>query len=154
MGVSRSPEELAGKLGRLATAYADLPKSTTDDAALLVKNAVLAIAPGRLRGVGKRGARLSAKYTTSGTGEEAKALVFALGPWQFIEADTHSHDIPKQRSRGRQRVAAIPNVGVFSVIHHPGSKGKHPWAKGVEASRPLVPRLYESKANFVLNRIF
>jgi len=154
LGVSHSPEELAHKLGRLAADYGDYPKSATSEAALIVKENVTKLAPARLRGVGKRGARLSVRYTVTGAGVEARARVSAEGPFQLIEADTQAHIIPKARTRGARRYVVIPNVGVRSLAHHPGTKGKHPWAKGVDISVPLVKRLYETKANLALRRIF
>ena len=153
MGVSHSPEELAHKLGRLAGEYSDFPKSATREAALVIKESVMSRAPSRLRGVGRSGARLSVRFNVSGSGSDALARISAEGPFQLIEADTHAHVIPKQR-RGRRRVIVIPGVGPRAVAHHPGTHGKHPWEKGVTEARPLVTRLYETRATLALRRIF
>lgn len=89
---------------------------------------------GKLRGVGKRGAKIGVRYDVAGD----TALVRATGPFQLIERDTKAHRIPKVRgARARKRVVAIPGVGVRAWANHPGTKGKHPWAKGVVAAIPV-----------------
>jgi hypothetical protein len=173
MGTSHSWGEVAGKFNRLAEAYDDLPKTVVGEAALLMKRAVLANAPGRLRNVGKRGAKLSAAYNTSGHGSEAKALVFARGPWQIIEGDTRPHPIPRLAgSRASKKTGetkmfgpafggvndkkrlTLPDGNVRRVVFHPGTKGQHPWEKGVDAARPAVERMFATQAAVPLRRIF
>lgn len=89
---------------------------------------------GKLRGVGKRGAKIGVRYDTIGD----KALVRATGPFHLLERDTKAHTIPKTRgARARKRVVVIPGVGVRAYANHPGSKGKHPWEKGVVAAIPI-----------------
>lgn len=89
---------------------------------------------GKLRGVGKKGAKVGVRYDILGD----KALVRATGPFQLIERDTKAHRIPKVRgARARKRIVVIPGVGVRAWANHPGTKGKHPWAKGVAAAIPI-----------------
>lgn len=89
---------------------------------------------GKLRGVGKRGAKVGVRYDVLGD----KALVRATGPFHLLERDTKAHQIPKVRgARARKRVVVIPGVGVRAWANHPGTKGKHPWAKGVAAAIPV-----------------
>jgi hypothetical protein len=69
----------------------------------------------------------------------------ATGPWQLIEENTSPHIIrPKRRSKSKGRGAkgaiGIPGIGPRAYAHHPGTKGKHPWAKGVEKAEPLVAK--------------
>lgn len=155
MGTSRSWAELDSKLTRLAHEYADLPNTIVPEAALVAKRAVMGLAPDRLRGVGKNGAKLSVAYNVS-HGATTQALVFARGPWQLIEEDTRAHRIPRERasSRGRRRYAVIPGVGPRAYANHPGTKGKHPWRKGIEASRPVISRMFDFQAAVPLRRIF
>lgn len=90
---------------------------------------------GKLRGVGKRGAKIGVRYDVAGK----TALVRATGPFHLIERDNKDHRTPKIRgAQARRRVVVIPGVGVRAYANVKGSKGKHPWAKGVVASVPVA----------------
>lgn len=153
----------------LAVEIDRLPRSTVEEGSLLVKKTITGIAPARLRNVGKKGANLNVRYTIGSYEDGAKSLIFAQGPWPIIESDTRPHAIPRlagSRSRkdvgvglggsGRGRLAgpafggentkklALPNGGFRSTVFHPGTKGKHPWARGVEISIPLVADLFRT----------
>lgn len=154
MGTSSSPAELAGKLGRLTREYQDLPRTLVNEASLATKTSIKAVAPARLRGVGRRGAKLDVRYNVAGQGESVKALVFALGPWQLIEGPTAPHRIPRERTRGKRRYAVIPGLGVFSSAQHPGTHGQHSWRKGVEAAKPVVTRLFYLQGAVPLRKVF
>ena len=155
MGVSNSPAELRRKLDRLGDDYKDLPLSLVKESSLIVKLAVTRRAPARLSGVGKRGAKLGVRYNVAGSGDDAKSLIFATGPFHLIERNTKSHRIPKQRGRrARQRYAVIPGVGVRAYANHPGTKGQHPWEKGVDDAAPAVRKLLGTRSALVLRRIF
>ena len=89
MGTSHSWAEVTVKFKSLAREYADLPKSQVEEASLIVKKSVVTRAPARLRGVGKRGAKLGVRYNLTQQREAvAQSLVFATGPFQLIERDT------------------------------------------------------------------
>jgi len=114
--------------------------------ALTVKTSVLAqlTAAGvkdlKLRGVGKKGARIGVRYDYTGP---SSALVRATGPFHLIESDTVGHRIPKVRgSRARRRVVVIPGVGVRAFANVKGTKGKHPWAKGVAVALPIQEKAH------------
>lgn len=96
----------------------------------------------RLSGVGARGARIGARYDVKGT-DNPVALVRATGPFHLIERSTKPHRIaPKKRRRGQgKRAMAIPGVGPRASAQHPGTRAKHPFAKGVERARPGVRRI-------------
>jgi len=154
VGVSHSGAELAGKLGRLAGDFGDMPKVLVKESSLLTKQTIKGFAPARLRGAGRRGANLDVSYNVVGSGEEAASLVFARGPWQLIERDTAAHQIPRQRGpRARARYAVFGN-NVFSRVSHPGTRGKHPWEHGVNAAVPLVNELFRTKGALAIRRIF
>jgi len=155
VGTSRSPAELQSKLNHLVRDYQDLPVALVREASLATKASIKAIAPARLRGVGKKGQKLDVGFNMIGRGESAQSLIFARGPWQLIERDTAAHRIPRERGkRARMRYAVIPGVGVRAWAHHPGTKGQHPWAKGVAAAKPVVARLFASRSELVIRRIF
>ncbi len=168
MGTSTSWAQLDRKLEALARDAADMPKGQVGRSALITKKSVQAFMPGRLRGVGKKGAKLTVKYNEHGEGEEATALVFVNGPLQLIERDTKRHQIPRQRSsasfEGVFGKAVLPAAvtrrsgkgqsRVFTRVMHPGTKGKHPWAKGVEAAVPLINREFDAAGFLLLRRHF
>jgi hypothetical protein len=127
----------------MATSLGRLENTTVRIAALAVKTSVLGqlqvagVKDGKLRGVGKRGAKVGVSFTVTGH----TAIVKATGPFPLIESDTKAHRIPRERgARGRRRYAVIPGVGVRAFANHPGTKGKHPWAKGVAAAQPAAAK--------------
>lgn len=180
--LSRKFERLAADFGDLDTAVVRESSQATKDAVL--KRAPKGLrnvgwkkakpgAPGKARG-GKLGVRYN-----MGTFEgNAKSLVFATGPFQLIERNTKPHPIPAfvgQKSkqtgtprgkRGRtfgpafggiRKGAApinIPGVGWRRMAFHPGTKGKFPWAKGVEDAEAQVAALLEKSTALALRRIF
>lgn len=92
---------------------------------------------GKLRGVGKKGQKIGVRYDIVGKA----ALVRATGPFHLIERDNKDHRTPKVRgARARKRVVVIPGVGVRAYANVKGSKGKHPWAKGVVVAVPAATK--------------
>jgi hypothetical protein len=154
MGVSRSPEELARKLGTMAVAFSRYDSEVVRIAAQATKQTIQATSPSRLRGVGKRGARLNVRYTLTTTADNPAALVFATGPWQLIERDTKPHDIPKVRGKRARRRYAVIDGHPYARAHHPGTRGQHPWAKGVEIAKPVIGRVFDQGAGLIMGRIF
>lgn len=167
MGVSHSPDQLAAKLKLLGREFGQLDKTTVRAAAQLAKEIEQAGAPRKLRGVGKHGALLGVRYTLSLSGDEPKALVFATGPWQLIEDDTKAHQIPRQRrSRTFEGVfghAVVPGGaeggvhgkrGVRTRVHHPGTHGKHPWAKALPKAEVAISRLFQTAGVAAIARVF
>lgn len=165
MGISTSWAQLDRKLEGFARDVADLPKGQVGRSALITKKSVQVFMPARLRGVGKHGAPLRVKYVESGAGDESSATVFVTGPAQLIERDTDKHVIPRARGpRARSRFAVLPAAvprssgkgesRVFASVNHPGTKGKHPWAHGVEAALPLIRREFDAAGALALRRHF
>ncbi len=183
MGVSHSVEEFNRKLQKAAVKVGkDVEYAATEQAALLVKKHVLALTPGRLSGVGKSGAKLGVRYNIGKYEGRSKALVFATGPFHLIERNTRPHAIPKlagsnTRTTGRKIRAKKgrlfgPAFGGLSRkaldkkplklggstyrahVHHPGTKGKHPWERGVAIAAPKIPDLYQNALHLVLSEVF
>lgn len=130
-----------GKTAKMTGELQNLEHNAVQIAALAVKKSVQAqmvaagVKDGKLRGVGKKGARIGVRYDFAG---RRSALVRATGPFHLIESDTKPHREPKTRgARARKRVVVIPGVGVRAWANQPGTKGKHPWAKGVVAAIPI-----------------
>lgn len=135
--------DIAARMTAAQNAADKAAKQTVATAALKAKLAIQSGSPARLRGVGKSGAKLGVSYRLSGAGARTTATVRATGPWQLIEEDTRPHVIRSKRrgrkkGRGGQGAIVIPGVGPRVAAHHPGTRGKHPWAKGVEKAMPLV----------------
>lgn len=109
----------------------------------------------RLRGVGKKGARIGVRYDIQG---ETSAVVKAIGPLHLLERDTKAHVIrPKKftgtRGTGKRAQKGAALMAAFGlnandggairladgqlrgVVQHPGTKGQHPFEKGIDASR-------------------
>lgn len=133
--------QFLAKTTKMAGELQSLEHGTVQIAALAVKTSVLAqmqvagVTNGKLRGVGKKGAKIGVRYDFTG---RDTALVRATGPFHLLERDTKAHRIPKVRgSRARKGVVVIPGVGVRAFAQSRGTKGKHPWEKGVVAAIPI-----------------
>jgi hypothetical protein len=82
-------------------------------------------------------------------------LLFARGPWQFVEHDTAAHRIPRARGpRARARYAVVPDVGPRRHVEHPGTHGTKPFARGVERGEPIVARMFANRGEAVLRAVF
>jgi hypothetical protein len=141
-----TPDQFARKMTRVAHDVQGAEMGIVKRAALETKKAVqaqLAVAAPRGRlNVGKAGKKIGVRYTV-GTDS---ARVFMFGPAQLIEWDTKAHRIPRAtKGRGKKQTANrkaiyIPGVGFRQWANHPGTKGKHPWRKGLVAAEPRVGR--------------
>lgn len=96
----------------------------------------------RLSGVGKKGARIGARYKAATAGYNAAALLHAYGPAHFVERDTSPHGLG---ARGDEvTLMVLPDGGVRTGPWvGGGSQGKHPFAKGVTAIEPIAPRIFQ-----------
>lgn len=130
------------KTARMGHELTKLEERSVQVASLAVKKSVLVqmqlagVNGGRLRGVGKKGAKVGVRYDQKGKA----ALVRATGPFHLLERPTKGHRTPKERaanSRAKRKVVNIPGVGVRAFANVAGTKGKYPWAKGVEAAIPI-----------------
>lgn len=87
---------------------------------------------GRMRNVGRNGAKLGIRYRVEGTDEHMAVRFTATGPWPLIEGPTKAHTIRPRRRRGRRAAVSTP-YGPRASVHVRGTRGKRPWAKGVTA---------------------
>jgi hypothetical protein len=153
--VADLPLVAAAKFEKLAAGMKNLQKATLVEAAKTVQTAVRAelvavgAGSGRLRGVGKKGGTIGVRYDVLGPD---RVVVRATGQFQLLESNTKAHRIPKMRSR--QRVVVIPGIGVRAWANHPGTKGKHPWAKGVVIGVPLAGRAEQTALRDLLAGVF
>ncbi len=137
-------KDVPARMAKVAAAVTKGNRATVEAAALKTKTTIASGAPDRLRNVGKKGAKLGVRYTIRGEGSNVSALVKATGPWPLIEENIPAHLIgPKKKKRGARSGrggGVVVNGGVFRLVHHPGTKGKHPWAKGVTKAEPVVAK--------------
>lgn len=147
-------DNLLRDIGKFEVNVERMAFDCVNEAALVIKTTVLAGSPSRLSGVGKKGAKLNVRYDIKGA-KNPTALVRATGPWPLIERDTKPHDIPKARGkRGQVRPLLIGDQWVEGPVHHPGTKGQHPFAKGVEKSLPLVHKIFEKQFSSTVRKSF
>lgn len=151
MGTSRSPAELAMKLRKAGGAIDGAAKDGVFKASMLVKTSVLAELHGvtRLRGVGKRGAKISVGFRVGGV-TNPSSLVRMRGPAHLIEGDTKAHKI---EPKGKKRAILTP-AGPRASANHPGTRGKHPWEKGVKRALPNIPKVMMDEQVASLRRFF
>lgn len=142
---------------KLATFTEELPTAmgkATGEAALHVTSSVRDVTRAdsggdmRLSGVGRRGARVGARYDVKGT-RNPVALVRATGPMHLLERGARPHEI-----RGRRGRLMRTPYGPRRSVQHPGAPAKHTWSRGVDASVPAVPRIYQAALRKQLQRFF
>lgn len=172
--------QFARKMTHFAADVENVGREGVIQSSLVLTNAVAGFLGGRkirLSGVGKRGANVGVRFDVKGR-KNPTGLVYMTGPAQLVERDTKAHGIlgrgvgrAKGRSRaarraakqelydtlfggqsaGRMRIGDAWRTGPFQ---HPGTQGKHPFAKGIEAARPLVPKIYDRSVQSSMRRIF
>lgn len=147
-----TPQEFVVKLGELQASVGHVPAETVPKASQIVKANIQAISPGFLRGVGKKGRKITVRYTIVDHGDAVESFIRGSGPWPLIEYDTPAHQIPRASMVGRRY--AVFGGNVFSVVEHPGTRGKHLFQKGSVASFPAVNALFETDNYAACRRVF
>jgi hypothetical protein len=155
--------QLSAKLAKLGDACGKASKVAVSAGALRAKKVIeaeraKAVPSGRLRNVGKSGGKLGVRYTLIGGDLKPVAIVRATGPWQIIEGDTKRHTIGPKGTRRRaasgRRAVRMPDGSFRRTVVHPGTKGKHPFRKGVEkANVPVGKAMREAAIKNVLGAI-
>lgn len=119
---------------------------------------------GRLSGVGRRGAKVGARYDVRGR-VNPTALITAIGPLHLIDRDTDPHPIvPRGRrvskrwqnavAKGKAdpsrpvylsgaRALKFSNGNLRPYAFHPGTRGKHVWGRGVAKSAPVTKDIFD-----------
>ena len=162
MARAQSPRELAGRLDGFAGRLQQVQRDAVNAAAAAVAREVrqeiqrVAGADMRLSGVGKRGAKVGARYDQVVGFRNPSATVRAVGPLHLVERPTKAHAIPKARKRRsrRRRVVNIPGVGVRASAQHPGTKGQRPFERGVNRGVRKAPAAFAEVVDRELRRAF
>jgi hypothetical protein len=97
-----------------------------------------------------KGARIGARYDII----RDTATVKALGPVPLVANDIPPHRIPRANGRRRRKRLAIPGVGVFSAVNHPGTKGKDTWNDGRQVAAVKVTLLVGKRTDAAVTREF
>jgi len=143
MATSRSVPEFVGRLRKMPRAIERGAEQAVGDVAQVVTTEIrtqIEQASGgdsRLSRVGRRakGAKVGARYNVRKAGGRSTALVGATGPLHLIERDTKAHEIQARRAGGRLRIG---DDIVSGPVRHPGTRGKHPFERGVKNAQPKV----------------
>jgi hypothetical protein len=112
----------------------------------------------RLSGVGRRGARVGARFDVKGS-VNVTALIRATGPMQLIEFDTSPHDIQGRKRRraarggGKVGVLRFADGGFSMTAHHPGTTGKHPFRRGWVKSRHRAGPTFDAEVQRAIRRV-
>jgi hypothetical protein len=141
----RAAEIMAKSAANLKAAHPQAITVAAKQAKETVLDELDRVASGRrLRNVGKKGGKLGVRYNLKAAGDSPSATVKATGPWQIIERDTKGHTI-QPRKKGKRKALRLPNGGFRRSVPHPGTRGKHPWEKGVKASGPKVSKVMATR---------
>lgn len=152
MGRASSPAVLARKLRQAGGAVDGAARDGVFKSALVVKTSVLGeLRVRRLSGVGRRGARVGVRFDVRGK-TNPTALIRATGPVHLIERDTRPHKIAPRGKKAK--VLSIPGVGPRASAKHPGTKGKHPWERGVGRVIHRIPAVLRDEQFDSLRRFF
>lgn len=97
---------------------------------------------------GRRGGprKINAYYNVKGK-VNPTAIIRARGPLQLLDRSTRPHTIrPRKGGRGRQAKRALKFDGQFAAaVHHPGTRGKGTWDKGLRKAMPKTRRIFEDE---------
>lgn len=87
-----------------------------------------------------------------------RVLVKATGALHLLANPTDAHDIDVKHPHGRRysvRAQALRTpFGPKSKVHHPGTKGKNTWQRGVDRARPAVVEVAEHAAEQAVRAAF
>lgn len=170
-----------GNIGKMAATIERAPRDVVAAEARIFKDAtqaaIFAVAPGgRLRHVGKKGSKVGVtSRITESSLEQARAVVQATGQLQIIEKDTKAHTIPRTRTQRRTRTSSgrlsktradggkdisgrkwlvINGTLVLGPVNHPGTKGKHPFERGVHVAEIPAALAAHQVLSAPISRIF
>ncbi|MEO6570323.1 MAG: hypothetical protein ABIO83_02135 [Ilumatobacteraceae bacterium] len=154
--LSRAGPDFVQRLSKLSTAVEKGKRDTLQQAALEAKRVQVDeirrdTGDGRLSGVGKRGAKVGARFDFRGDGQ---VVVKATGPLHFVANPMSPHRIPKLRTSGRRRFIVIPGVGVRANAMHPGTRGKNTWVDGRRQAEPKITKVMQSETANIVKRGF
>lgn len=141
--MANSAGDVAKRMRAVGEAMQKAQKISVAKAALAAKEVhvagMLKDAPGgRLRGVGKKGAKIGVNYKLQGGASDPSAIVEATGPWHIMNNPAKPHK--ETGKKGKKLMFA----GIFrSGVNHPGHAGKFTWQK----SEPVAMKAAVAELN-------
>lgn len=159
MGTSRSGHQLAGKIAKAAASLSEAERAGVRAAALTATRIIRGeirsvVSSGRLSGVGRRGARVGARFDVWKSAKDPSALVRATGPLHLVENDTAPHKITPRRRRGRRRALRLADGGFARSVNHPGTKGRSPFARGAANAAAPAAAAFRQEISKMIGRVF
>jgi hypothetical protein len=106
----------------------------------------------RLSGVGRRGAKIGARYDIKGQ-REPTAIIRATGPAQLVEHDTKPHEIRPRRRRGGKAKALRFADGAFArSARHPGTRARKPYERGYLKTKNQTGQIFDKEVQSAIAR--
>lgn len=166
MGVSRTPAELAAKLGLAAQAIGDNHLALERTAQATKKIFLASLRQSGVKGTTPISKKVKARYDILGA-RQATALVRYTGPAHLLNNPTKAHSIVSRKNRRSRKWRGSRDSGVglkgavlvngqpYAHADHPGTKGKHFFERAVPVASRVAPKVYE-RTGFTepLRRIF
>lgn len=108
----------------------------------------------RLSGVGKKGARIGARYVMLRAAANPTAAVRATGPAHLVEHPTEAHSIAPKRRRGEQGRRALRfRDGRFAAsAQHRGTHPSKPYERGYLASRDAAGQVFDRQVQDAIRK--
>lgn len=149
---AKAGADLAKRVGKLSTAVKKGERDTLVKGGMAGKDEHVKVirrdsGDMRLSGVGRRGARVNARFNLNPDSVEFKAT----GPLHFLANPMSPHKIgPKKRSRAK--AIAIPGVGPRASAMHPGTSGKDTWNRATPDARRAVAEAFHDRQVNIIRR--
>ena len=162
--MARSLFDLAASAAAFPLALQKAQKAGVNKSSLYVTNVIRGEIRGvtgdmRLSGVGRKGAKVGARYDIKGSDANPRGYIRGTGAIALIELDTKPHDIyPKGyqftiRGRRRGKNKALKFGGRFAAYSHTGgTTGKHPFAKGANKAGPRTPKIFQEEVRDAITK--
>lgn len=156
---------MAKDLAWVATMAARLPGELQKGQKLAVRAAALEVTRGirseirsasggdnRLSGVGRRGARVGARFYMEGPPESPRAIIQATGPLHFLEHPTRPHGIAPRGGRRGSRALRLRNGQFAARVHHPGTRPSKPFERGYLRTREQAGKVFDKQVQGAIRR--
>lgn len=153
MGTSTSIDQFAAKITKAGTNLKEAEQVSIVESAQAGKAIMLAnMGFTRMRGVGRKGARVGVRYTVKG-GSSPSVLLGYFGPVHLANNPTSPHRIEPKSGRSGKKAIVVGGQPVANA-DHPGTAGK----KFFERSKPQVQqtagKILERSVQTALRRSF